>query len=374
MGIKASIKKAIYSLLIAIAAGVISLTPAYAAAIDMDISVNTDDSVSVSARQYVPYELKVINRGAEVWVRFYVAQSQSGLDADFTEEDLCINNYGNDWKKIGDYFYYLHKLAGGQAATLITGFNVPDFSSASLDANLTVSSYAEAVEASAVIPDFNSDDPWKDAPTPIRKTSGGYTSPICIYKDPAPAGGGLTTPGEWILIDGRKHIWNYRALSGTLIKNGWIKVSNPYAVKDKESSKWFYFHDTGVMGYGWIKADEDTWYYTYEYSDGTGTFGELQYGWHRDSYDGKWYFLDRTTGKMLTGWQMIDGKEYYFAKHEDTFISGWFYQLIDGTAFGRWITHVTGAKAYGSMFENERTPDGCFVGADGAKTGSRFMR
>ncbi|MGN0261948.1 MAG: hypothetical protein ACI4B9_03765, partial [Eggerthellaceae bacterium] len=27
---------------------------------------------------------------------------------------------------------------------------------------------------------------------------------------------------------------------------------------------------------------------------------------------GNWYYLSKSTGKMLTGWQKIDGKWYYF--------------------------------------------------------------
>lgn len=48
----------------------------------------------------------------------------------------------------------------------------------------------------------------------------------------------------------------------------------------------------------------------------------------------------RTFGQMLTGWQTIDGKEYYFE--------------TEGDKVGR-------------IYANERTPDGHYVGADGVK-------
>ena len=60
------------------------------------------------------------------------------------------------------------------------------------------------------------------------------------------------------------------------------------------------------MTVGWYQASDALWYYTSEVSD--GNLGMLIKGWHKDGQDGKWYFLDRRTGIMLSGWQEIDGK------------------------------------------------------------------
>ena len=30
-------------------------------------------------------------------------------------------------------------------------------------------------------------------------------------------------------------------------------------------------------------------------------------GWYQDPQDGRWYYLDLTTGEMLTGWRQIPG-------------------------------------------------------------------
>ena len=66
-------------------------------------------------------------------------------------------------------------------------------------------------------------------------------------------------------------------------------------------------------------------------------------GWYLDQ-DGNWYYLnpntDGTGGSMLTGWQLIDGKWYFFK------------EVSDGTR--------------GALLTNTVTPDGCFVGSDGA--------
>ena len=54
---------------------------------------------------------------------------------------------------------------------------------------------------------------------------------------------------------------------------------------------------------GWTQNDSGEWSY---YKD-----GELVKGWLSD--DQKWYWLDKTTGKMFSGgWKQIDGKWYYF--------------------------------------------------------------
>ena len=77
---------------------------------------------------------------------------------------------------------------------------------------------------------------------------------------------------------------------------------------------------------GWTQNDSGEWSY---YKD-----GELVKGWRSD--DQKWYWLDKTTGKMFSGdWKQIDGKWYYF-------------------------------YADGSMAANTKV-DGYEIGADGAR-------
>ena len=85
-----------------------------------------------------------------------------------------------------------------------------------------------------------------------------------------------------------------------------------------------------MEAYDWFRFDET---------------GHLITGWYTDPADGCVYYMnplsDGTKGKMMTGWVVIDGKEYYFNPNSD------------GTR--------------GRLFRNEMTPDGHFVGADGAK-------
>ena len=65
-------------------------------------------------------------------------------------------------------------------------------------------------------------------------------------------------------------------------------------------------------------------------------------------------------GEMLLGWQYIDGSWYFFnpAAAEVT----WNYEEESGG----WRYNGSAARPYGSMYENETTPDGYTVGEDGA--------
>ena len=98
----------------------------------------------------------------------------------------------------------------------------------------------------------------------------------------------------------------------------------------REQSGWSYINDNGAKAVGWTKTPSG-WYYL----DSTGL---MKTGWLQD-VDGKWYFLDTAKGiqegKMLTGWNWIDGYCYYFDIQS------------------------------GALLVNTTTPDGYKVNADG---------
>lgn len=95
-------------------------------------------------------------------------------------------------------------------------------------------------------------------------------------------------------------------------------------------SGWNYINDNGAKAVGWTKTPSG-WYYL-------DTAGLMKTGWLQD-VDGKWYFLDTAKGiqegKMLTGWNWIDGYCYYFDIQS------------------------------GALLVNTTTPDGYKVNADG---------
>ncbi|MFT4004742.1 MAG: hypothetical protein QM683_03465 [Lacrimispora sp.] len=75
--------------------------------------------------------------------------------------------------------------------------------------------------------------------------------------------------------------------------------------------------------------------------------------------DDKRYFFDPTTTKMLTGWQTIDGEDYYFNEKNDF----WTYH---GDNHKGWI-FIGEGRPYGSMYRTEFTPDGHLVDENGVR-------
>lgn len=90
----------------------------------------------------------------------------------------------------------------------------------------------------------------------------------------------------------------------------------------------------------------------------------LYFGWYGDAQDNCVYYLEPGSGNLAAGWRMIDEKWYYF--HEAVQVPTWNFNAVTG----QWVYNVlSGNKPYGSMYYNERTPDGYFVGADGVWDG-----
>lgn len=91
-----------------------------------------------------------------------------------------------------------------------------------------------------------------------------------------------------------------------------------------------------------------------------GHFGAALFGWYYEKQDGKWYFLNPTDSKMLTGWQFINSNWYYLTESNggQTYfgdnINGWYYDTSKEF------------RPYGSMYANEYTPDNYFVDINGA--------
>ena len=112
------------------------------------------------------------------------------------------------------------------------------------------------------------------------------------------------------------------------------------------------------METGWYLDTTGKWYMLN--TDHNGKFGASLTGWYHEKADGKWYFMNPADKAMMTGWQFIDSKNYYLAEvvASQTYfgdnINGWFYDPTKG-------------RPYGSMYENERTPDNHTVDASGAR-------
>ncbi|MDO4809700.1 MAG: Ig-like domain-containing protein [Eubacteriales bacterium] len=150
--------------------------------------------------------------------------------------------------------------------------------------------------------------------------------------------------------------WRFNAPDGAA-KDGWYYLNTTNNATDYN---WFCFDANGVMRTGWVqdKNDPSVWYYTGE-SKGSSE-GGLVKGWITDPQDGKKYYLDPSTGIMCHGWKQISGVWYYFGE------SRYADRRWAPDTTGYWKAGASGKHSYGSLYMNEWTPDGYYVGANGA--------
>lgn len=101
-------------------------------------------------------------------------------------------------------------------------------------------------------------------------------------------------------------------------------------------------------------VDEDNFVYYLNDEDGKD-FGVVQTGWIFDDKLNCWYYANPINGTIVTGWQSINGKDYYFYKPD---------QLVNN---GLGVLDKYNRNMYGVMLKNTITPDGFILGPDGAR-------
>ena len=107
------------------------------------------------------------------------------------------------------------------------------------------------------------------------------------------------------------------------LKGRWIQTAD---------GNWMFKMDDGFAKSMWVKVGQKWWYMNEE--------GYMHTGWLL--YNNQWYYLIPGEGSMHMGWILINGIWYYL---NPVYQEG---------------------RPQGSMYCNEYTPDGYFVGADGA--------
>lgn len=172
----------------------------------------------------------------------------------------------------------------------------------------------------------------------------------------------------WQTIDGKKYLLD----ANGAMQTGWQKVDGTWCWLDENgimktgwyqdsAGTWYWLSDTGAMQTGWQKIG-GTWYYFYGsgamatgWANVGGTWyylldsGAMAVGWV--NVGGTWYYLTGS-GAMATGWQPINGSWYYLSG------SG---AMLHDCWVGNYYLGPSGA-----MLTNARTPDGYYVGPDGA--------
>ena len=195
--------------------------------------------------------------------------------------------------------------------------------------------------------------------------SGSRGSNDRIYANPEMSVTTGSLRGTWTLVDAENHKWTYTTSSGVMAKDGWMFIENPYAKDEEGRFSWFKFDANGIMEFGWIKSQNGKWYHTHAVSD--GNLGILHKGWYHEPMDGKWYYLDEKTGAMLDGWVSLSEKYYYFT--EAPLVPEQTYFQKDN---GYWYYENHNRRPYGSMYQNEMTPDKYFVDQNGVWDGKTY--
>ena len=169
--------------------------------------------------------------------------------------------------------------------------------------------------------------------------------------------GGLPLNSSWAKIqipDKNGNLisrWYFFDAKSTMV-TGWMQ--------DQSTGNWYYMNTgkgelEGQMVLGWVlDTNTNLWYYMDENN------GVMTRGWHHDPQDGRWYYMNNS-GAMLTGWQHIGGKDYFFNPEVPAPTYEW------NASDMKWDYVKTSSRPYGSMYENEKTPDGYTVNANGEK-------
>ncbi len=146
--------------------------------------------------------------------------------------------------------------------------------------------------------------------------------------------------------------WYYLGTSGAM-QTVWLN----------DGGTWYWLTESGAMGTDWQNIG-GTWYYF-------AASGAMQTGWI--NLGGIWYRLSES-GAMATGWQLINGYWYWFSA-SGTMATGW--QQIGGSWYcfadsGAMLHDCWVGRYYlgssGAMMVDAWTPDGYYVGPDGAWT------
>ena len=165
------------------------------------------------------------------------------------------------------------------------------------------------------------DSGWDDSETSGgSKVGASGTQPDYVKSRKLYLANGATAMNCWVMVKG---IWYYAGPDGHALTGWFLDPANGY----------------------WYFLNEET--------------GAMKTGWHLDSQDGYWYYLQPVNGEMLLGWQNINEKYYYLnpVAAEPT----WYLEN------GIWKFSGTSARPFGSMYAGEQTPDGAYVGNDGAR-------
>lgn len=146
-------------------------------------------------------------------------------------------------------------------------------------------------------------------------------------------------PGDWMQVDDAGYAVGDNTVSGVFSGNGnYVR----FVENDGGSDRWY------ASGWQFING---AWYY---FDPQTG-FAKTGWLYYADS----WYYFDPQTQEMSTGWICLNGYWFWLDPSSGKMLTGW----VQTAPMGPWyyLDPVSGA-----MWHDTYTPDGYYVGSDGA--------
>lgn len=173
---------------------------------------------------------------------------------------------------------------------------------------------------------------------------------------------GGSVSGQWEQSHaGNGKSWRFKREDGTYVAGHTVTDAMGRVLEQvawaKINGAWYAFGADGYADSGWIlDVAAGTWYYV-DIESGMKT------GWNGDPHDGQIYYLNPSDGRMVTEWQKIEDRWYYF----NPFSAAPTWKRNEES--GDWEFTGSKERPFGAMYRKEETPDGYFVGEDGAWDG-----
>ena len=135
------------------------------------------------------------------------------------------------------------------------------------------------------------------------------------------------------------------------IQNQWVVVST-----DANNKTTYRTDIYGNIITGKYATEDGNVYYL---SENQANLGALQVGWIYDANTTYWYYGNPRTGTLLTGWNAIDGKDYYFIKPD--------VKVTNNLT----ASEIHTKRIYGMMLANVDTIDGFTIDVNGQRVSDK---
>lgn len=125
--------------------------------------VKYQDGKCVLPGQKVSKIVRITNEAEDVWVRVKVEYDSDDLEMILTEE--MLGGIDESWKKIGEYYYCMVPVPGGEMVDFFREIQIPaEWDSSVSEKEFSLIVTAQAIQEAHFTPDFSGEAPWFGVP------------------------------------------------------------------------------------------------------------------------------------------------------------------------------------------------------------------